>query len=134
MKKSDNKPTTSQKANNEDATREELRHNLAIARAIMRLREENQAKETTEEQKQPEYLTEAHRKNEEAAKKQIAEWQANPAPLSEILERQRKRELQAQEYENKKYEQTEADRGNSEKTIKEETERKNSKLKTKRKN
>ena len=93
MKKSDNKPTTSQKANNEDATREELRHNLAIARAIMRLREENQAKETTEEQKPIEemkFINEFHRKNYEDGMKYIAESKKSQINWEEEVKRQKR--------------------------------------------
>ena len=42
--------------------------------------------------KKHQYLTEAHRKNSEAAMKEIEKWQKNPAPLEEILKRQRERE------------------------------------------
>lgn len=47
------------------------------------------------EKQERKYLTEAHKRNEQAAAKQIAEWQSNPAPLEKILERQRKRDQQA---------------------------------------
>lgn len=41
---------------------------------------------------EPKYLNEAHRKNEEGAMKQIAKWQKSPAPLKDILKRQKERE------------------------------------------
>ncbi len=45
------------------------------------------------------YLTEAHKKNSEAAMKQIAEWKKTPTPLNEILGKQKIREQQAKELE-----------------------------------
>lgn len=43
-------------------------------------------------QENQKYLTEAHKKNSEAAMKQIEQWQQNPPPLNDILERQKKRD------------------------------------------
>ena len=43
-------------------------------------------------QEEQQFLTEAHRKNEETAEKQIAEWQASPPTLEEALKKQRERE------------------------------------------
>ena len=40
------------------------------------------------------FLTDAHKKNSEAAMMQIEQWQQNPAPLNDILERQKKRDQQ----------------------------------------
>lgn len=41
---------------------------------------------------EPQFLTEAHKKNEEAAAKQIEEWQTSPPTLEEALKKQRERE------------------------------------------
>ena len=38
------------------------------------------------------YLTEAHKKNSEAAMKQIADWKKTPSTLKSILEKQKNRE------------------------------------------
>jgi hypothetical protein len=45
-------------------------------------------------QEPEDYLTEAHRKNEEAGEKQIEEWQKTPLILEEIMQKQREREQQ----------------------------------------
>lgn len=45
-----------------------------------------------QQQSKPQYLSEAHKKNSEAAMDQIAKWQANPPTTEQALERQRIRE------------------------------------------
>ncbi|MGB1284760.1 MAG: hypothetical protein ACPG44_09915 [Polaribacter sp.] len=50
-------------------------------------------KNVKERQNQPTFLTEAHKENEIAAKKQLDIWQKSSATLEEIIERQRQREI-----------------------------------------
>jgi len=74
----------------------DLKRTLAIritkdptfAKKVMDLNEEKKR----ELADKPTYLTEAHRKNSEAAMAQIAEWQKSPPTLEQALKNQRKRE------------------------------------------
>jgi hypothetical protein len=72
------------KANSNKLTRAER----LLLRAMMNLKNKKN-------NPNPKFLTEAHKKNSEAAIKQIAEWKETPSTLEEILEKQRKRDQQA---------------------------------------
>ena len=47
-------------------------------------------------QEEPQFLSEAHKKNYEKGQKQIAEWQKSPPSLEEAMEKQRIREGSSQ--------------------------------------